>query len=128
MRSPNQPEVASALAYTRKTPRITMLGEDGMEEIPYDQFPDAQSAVELEDYFKAVRIKPSVIDYISTLVPQEQFVKEGGVHRWISNRANFVFSKLDGSNQKEGKYRQLKYIFEFDSDGPVLSKVIHSLA
>lgn len=105
------------MTYERK-PRITMMGE----EIPWDEFPDAARATELEDYFKPVRISPQAINQVSMIVPSEYWIKQG-LHSWISARANYVFSKLSG-NEREGKLKQLKYFFEFDADGPVLSRVV----
>lgn len=104
-----------------KKPRIMILGENGMEEIDYDELPDADAA-ELMDYFKPVRISPRALDQASKIIPPEYFLKHGGLHKLLQMRADSVFSKLSCS-QREGFYGKLKYIFEFDADGPVLKTV-----
>jgi hypothetical protein len=98
-------------------PRITVMGE----EMPWDSFPEAVRAVELEDYFKPVKLSPLAINEASKIVPSEFWIKHG-LYKWLQQRADHVFSKLP-SDKSKGMLGQLRYFFEFDADGPVLTKV-----
>lgn len=90
------------------------------EEIPWDEVP-APRAVEFGDYFRHVRLSPRAIDQASRIVPVECWHKHG-IYTWLSQRANYVFSKLT-TEQTRGIFGVMKYNFEYDSDGPVLSSV-----
>lgn len=92
------------------------------EEIPWDEVSEAR-ATELEDHFKPVRISPVAINEASKIVPSEFWINEG-LHRWLSKRADYAFSKLPNSDAREVSWKQLKYIFEFDVEGPVLKTVV----
>lgn len=99
-----------------------MMDEDGkMQEIHYDDVPEATSAVEIADHFKPVKISPRAIDEASKLIPQKFFEQEG-LHAYLQKRANWLFSQI-GAAHTEGYVRSLKYYFIFDSDGPVLKTV-----
>lgn len=104
-----------------KVPKITMIGEDGIEEVPYHSLPEPTTAVELADYFKPVRISSHALNMASKVIPA-QYWSDNGLHAFLTDRANKVFDKLS-SSQTEGQYGKLKYIFEFDADGPVLKTV-----
>jgi hypothetical protein len=101
-------------------PRITYIGENGMEELDWDEVP-AADAVELADHFKPVKLSPRAINLASQIVPSEHWVKEG-LYTWLSKRADYVFGKLS-SSERSGRLRNLKYEFGFDAEGPVLEKV-----
>lgn len=105
-------------------PRITVLGDHGMEPVISDSVPDP-SPHDLEDYFKPVRISPRAIDLASKIIPDEHrhIVREmGGMHSFLSDRAERVFKKIS-AGQREGRYGKLIYKFEFDAEGPVLKSV-----
>lgn len=99
-----------------KQPRVTYMGE----EIAYDDVP-APEAVEVEDYFKPVKLSPRSIDEASRAVPASVW-ELTGLYTWLQSRADHVFSKLPIS-KTEGHFGRLKYVFEFDADGPVLKTV-----
>lgn len=101
-------------------PKIWIMGEEGMEEVPHDELP-SHDAIELQDHFKRVKLSPRAIDMASKMIPLEFYFKEG-LHTFLRGRAELVFSKLSAS-QTEGVYGKLKYVFEFDADGPVLKTV-----
>jgi hypothetical protein len=103
-----------------KRPRIMMMGEHGMEEVPYDSIPEP-SAAQLEDYFKPVRISPRAMDIASKIIPKEHWEKKG-LHAFLQDRADEVFQKLS-SSETEARRGKLRYFFEYDADGPVLKTV-----
>lgn len=90
------------------------------EEVEWDEVPGT-GAVELADYFKPVRLSPAAIDAASKIVPSEHWMKYG-LHTWLSQRANHVFSKLT-TDEMTGRLGQMKYFFQFDAEGPVLKTV-----
>lgn len=100
-----------------RRPRITVMGE----EVAWDEYPVAQRAVELDDYFKPVKLAPKAVDSASRMVPRDIWLVHG-LHTWLQERANHVFSKLP-SGKMEGQFGKLRYFFDFDSDGPVLRNV-----
>lgn len=103
-----------------KTPIIRVMGEHGMEEIPYHEVPESR-ALGLDDYFKPVKISPLAIDQASKFVPIDLW-KKYGLYTWLSGSANHVFRGLT-TEQYKGKLGLLNYVFEYDSDGPVLKTV-----
>lgn len=105
---------------TEKKPRIYVLGENGMEEVPHDQLPEP-SAAQMDDYFKPPRISPRAIDIGSKIIPQK-FWKEEGISSYLARTADAIFRKLP-AGLTEGRTAKLRYIFEFDADGPVLKTV-----
>lgn len=100
-----------------RKPRITMMGED----IPWDEVPEAP-AVELEHYLRPVKLSPRAINEASKIVPAQHWIKHG-LYAWLSARAEHVFSKLS-SSEHAGQLGCMKYLFEFDADGPVLKTVL----
>lgn len=90
------------------------------EEVSWDDIPEPRAA-ELGDYFKPVRLSPRAIDQASRIVPPEHWIGQG-LHTWLSMRANHVFKSLP-SDRTEAQFGKLKYIFEFDAQGPVLKTV-----
>lgn len=100
-----------------KRPKITIMGE----EIPWDEVPTQDSAVEIADYFKPVKLSLKAVNEASKIVPAEHWVKIG-ICNFLQPRADYVFSKLT-SDQREGRLKAMKYFFEFDSDGPLLKNV-----
>lgn len=99
-----------------KKPKIFLMGE----EVPWDEAPEADAA-DLRDYFKPVKLSGRAIDAASTIVPP-QFWSKTGIYTFLQHRADHVFSKM-ASGQREAKLGQLKYLFEFDDEGPVLKTV-----
>lgn len=97
-------------------PRILIMGE----EVSYDDLPAAK-AIDMEDYFKPVKISPRAIDQASRIVPVEHFKSEG-LYTWISKRANHVFKKLN-TDLTKGQLGPVTYHFEYDENGPFLSRV-----
>lgn len=108
---------------TAKKPRITVVGEHGVEEVDFDKLPDPDpQAYDLSHYFDPPRISERAIDLASKIIPQEYAIKHGGLHKLLQKRAAEVFSKLPASVTR-GTYGKLTYIFDFDKDGPVLKSV-----
>jgi hypothetical protein len=101
-------------------PRIRIMGEHGMEEVPWEEAP-AAPALELEDHFRPVKLTITAINQASKIVPVEAW-KAYGICKWLQKAADIVFSKLP-SDKMEGKLGLMRYFFEFDADGPVLTKV-----
>lgn len=99
-----------------KKPRVTLMGE----EIDLDELP-AGEAAHMEDYFKPVKLSPRAIDEASRIVPRDTW-EQVGLYTWLRGRADLVFSKLPIS-QTEGRFGKMKYVFEFDAEGPVLKSV-----
>jgi len=98
-------------------PRIVVMGE----EVPYDEFP-GNGATELADHFRPVKLSPLAIDQASKLVPPEAY-KPIGLYTWLSKRADHVWKQLS-TDQMEGKLGIMRYVYEFDGEGPVL-KTVH---
>lgn len=92
------------------------------EEIPWDDLPNPTTAVELIDYFKPVKLSPRAIDNASKIVPPEHWISKG-IYTWLQSRANYVFKKLESLDVVEGRCGRMRYIYEFDADGPVLKTV-----
>lgn len=90
------------------------------EEVPYDKFPGT-GAIDMEDYFKPVRLSPRAINEASKIVPIEGWITQG-LHAWLQIRANHVFGKLS-ADLTEGRLGVMRYFFEYDKDGPVLKSV-----
>lgn len=106
-----------------KKPRIRILGDHGMEDVDYDSIPDpAPVAYELAHYFKPVKISPHAIDMASKIIPQSYATQHDGLHSLLSKRANEIFQKMAASD-RSGVYGKMKYVFDFDKDGPVLKTV-----
>lgn len=101
--------------------KVTMMGEDGIETLHYDELPGAEQAPALEDYFKPVEISPKAIDTASRIVPQKYYVSEG-LHTFLKKRADFVFSKMT-AQQTRCRFKGLMLLFEFNENGPVLKNV-----
>lgn len=91
------------------------------EEVRDEDLP-AADAVAMEDYFVPVQLSGHSIDMASKIVPEENW-KPIGLHTWLSVRANAAFKKLPTSKH-EIKQGRLKYVFEYDPNGPVLKTVI----
>ncbi len=109
---------------TEKKPKILQMDENGkMVELAWDSIPDpVNEAYDLKHHFLPVKISPKAIDMASKIVPEVYITKHGGVHSFLTKRANEVFQTLSAS-QRSGTKGQLKYIFDFDKDGPVLKMV-----
>ncbi len=106
-----------------KKPTIRILGEHGMEEIDYDSIPEpVPVAYHLADYFKTVKISPKAIDMASRIIPDKYIKEHGGVHSYLSKFANQVFEKMPAS-ARSASCGSLKFIYDFDKDGPVLKDV-----
>lgn len=103
-----------------KRPRITIMGENGMEEVPFEELPAAE-AIDLSDHFKRVKLSPAAINEASKIVPIDVW-KRIGLYTWLFKAANHVFSKIS-VGQTEARFGVLKYVFEYDADGPVLKTV-----
>ncbi len=103
-----------------KKPRILIMGDSGMEVVPWDSIPEPEAA-HLEDYFKPVRISPRAIDIATKIIPAKYYA-EVGLHTFLAGRANKVF-RLMSASQTAGQYGKVKYFFEFDAHGPVLKTV-----
>lgn len=104
--------------FQKKKPRITMIGEDGMEEVHYDELPHTTEAVDPKDYFAPVRLSGRALDRCSQIVA-EKYYKEKGIHAWLSERANYVFKNMAVSATR-AQFRSLEYTFGYHDDGPVL--------
>ncbi len=96
-----------------------MMGEDGMEEVAWDSLPEP--TIQLEDYFRPVRISPRAMDIGSKIIPSQYWIKDG-LHAFLLDRAEKVFKKLSAS-QTEGMYGKVRYFFEYDDKGPILKTV-----
>lgn len=107
--------------HQKKKPRIIMMGEEGMEEIHYDELPASESAVEPKDYFAPVRLSGKALDRVSQIVAQKYY-QEKGIHTWLSLRADHVFKHMPVSSTR-AKFRSLEYSFSYHDDGPVLEDV-----
>lgn len=106
-----------------KKPRIRILGEHGMEEVDYDSIPEPSPvAYDPLHYFAQVKISPRAINMASKIIPQSYATKHGGLHSLLTKRANEIFQKMSASD-RSGVYGKMKYIFDFDKDGPVLKTV-----
>jgi hypothetical protein len=102
-------------------PRITIMGDEGMEEIDYDELPPADSAADPADYFAPVTLSARALDRCSQIVP-EKYYKGQGLHSWLLERANYVFKKMPVS-AVSAKFRSLEYFFSYHEAGPVLENV-----
>jgi hypothetical protein len=102
-------------------PKITMIGEEGMEEIYYDELPHTTDAADPKDYFAPVMLSGRALDRVSQIVG-EKYYKEKGIHTWLSERANYVFKKMPVSSTR-AQFRSLEYTFSYHADGPVLEDV-----
>lgn len=106
-----------------KKPRIRILGDHGMEDVDYDSIPDpVPVAYHLTHYFKSVRISPRAIDLASKIIPGWYVLQHGGIHSILTKEANAMFEKMSGG-QRSGTWGKMKFIFDFDKDGPVLKTV-----
>lgn len=102
---------------SEKKIRVTYMGE----ELSDEELPEAPAAA-IEDYFAPVRLSGHAVDRASQIVP-EQHWRPVGLHTWLSGRANEAFKKLPISKH-EMQLGRLKYVFEYDADGPVLKTVV----
>jgi hypothetical protein len=100
-----------------KKPKITVMGEA----VDYDSLPEPSVTPEFADLFKPVRISPPALDIASKIIPSQYWMKDG-LHAFLQGRADKVFQGLSYSLTK-GQYGKVKYIFEYDADGPVLKTV-----
>lgn len=98
--------------------KILFMGKPVQLEDLEDQ-PDVTQPVTLEHLFAPVTLTPKTIDYASRIVPDEHW-KPHGLHTWLQQRADMAFSKLQG-NDRDIKLGRLKYFFDFDHNGPVLT-------
>lgn len=106
-----------------KKPRIRILGDNGMEDVDYDSIPEPiPIAYELAHYFSTVKISPKAIDLASKIIPSWYVLQHGGIHSILSKEANAMFEKMSAS-QRSGIWGKMKFIFDFDKDGPVLKTV-----
>lgn len=102
-----------------RKPRITFMGE----EVPWESLPEPEPvAYHLSHYFAEVKISPRALNQASKIIEPQWYIKHGGLHALLQKRANEVFSKLPAS-KTVAQYKNLKYIFDFDKDGPVLKSV-----
>ncbi len=100
-----------------------VMGENGMEEVDFDSLPEPHPiAYNLTHYFKPVKILPRAIDLASKIIPSWYVVEHGGVHTILSKQANAMFEKMS-AGQRSGTWGKMKFIFDFDKDGPVLKTV-----
>lgn len=90
--------------------------------IPEEELPQSD-AVELRDHFAKVTLSPAAIDRASQVVP-EHIWQAVGIHTWLSGRATEAFLSLKSVNDREAVIGRLKYVFEFESHGPELKKVV----
>lgn len=97
-------------------PKIVEMGV----EHAYEDFPGS-GALSLDDHFKPVRLSERAIDEASKVVPIDLWIKVG-IHTWLKQRAEHVFSKLS-SDQTRGTLGKLTYQFMYDAEGPVLQYV-----
>ncbi len=99
-----------------KTPRITIMGE----EVPWDEAP-GNGVLELDHYFTPVRLTQHAINEASKIVPVDTW-KKRGLCTWLQAAADHVFKKRP-EGKMEARHGVMKYVFEFDYDGPVLKTV-----
>src|SRR5437868_11284 len=104
------------MANEHKTPRITMMGE----EIPYEEMP-GNGALNWDARFAPVRLTPRSINTASTVVPLDVWHKVGIV-RWLQSTANEAARNM-AIDDTSGMVGKLRYIFEFDHNGPILKDV-----
>src|SRR4051794_10543079 len=101
--------------------RVVIFGSEDDWENPNDATPDIKTgtgAVELKDHFKPVRLSIPAINQASKLIPHENWAKHG-ICNYLQATADYMFLKLP-SGKMEIRGKVLKYVFEFDHDGPVL--------
>jgi hypothetical protein len=104
--------------------RIVLFGNEDDWEDPSEATPEIKttnSAVDLKDYFKPVRLPLEVINQASKLIPHENWIKYG-ICKYLQHTADHMFLKLP-SGKMEIRGKVLKYVFEFDHDGPVLKSI-----
>lgn len=95
-----------------KKPRIRVMGENGMEEVDYDSIPDPDPvAFQMMHYFAPVKVSARAINMASKIIPNHYAAEHGGLHALLQKRA---------ASDRSGVFGKIKYIFDFDKDGPVL--------
>lgn len=68
-----------------------------------------------------MKLSPLAINQASKFVPAESY-KPIGLYTWLSKRADHVFKQLT-TDQMEGQLGIMRFVYEFDADGPVLKTV-----
>lgn len=57
------------------------------------------------------------------IIPRQYYEPAGGLHSFLQMRADEVFLSLKSAHDREGRKGKLRYIFEFEVEGPVLKTV-----
>ena len=99
-----------------KKPKLFIMGE----EVDWDSQPD--SPAQIEDYFAEVTISTHAIDRASQVVPEKVW-QTTGIYTWLHRRANQAFQAMPASH-RQFTIGKLKYVFEYEAEGPVLKTVI----
>lgn len=99
-----------------KAPKVLYMGK----EVDFEGLPEAEPT--LEAAFKPVILSPKAIDLASQLVPSDAWMPRG-LHTWLQLRADAAYRKLKvGATEISGG--QLKYIFEYRGDQPILARIV----
>jgi hypothetical protein len=100
-----------------KNPRIIMMGEDVTHEY------HGTGAIDLDHHMQPVRLSIEAINQASRIIPPEVW-KVRGLCTWLQGAAEHYFALVPSDKLDYLDVRStIRYIYEFDANGPVLKGV-----